>query len=86
MLQAFTKSVDIILEGLTDYALALRRCREYETICLGRGKEPIDFFYFNSCLISDIHIRFPFGEFTMEVLRILNVVPTQLHSNSWAAL
>ena len=69
-----------------DGLLSLRRCREYETICLGRGREPKDFFYFYSCLISDIHVRFPFDDFTMEVLRVLNVAPTQLHLNSWVAL
>jgi len=53
---------------------------------MGRGKERKDFFFFYSCLISDIHVRFPFDNFTMEVLRILNVAPMQLHPNSWASL
>jgi len=34
---------------------------------------------------SDLHITLPFDDFTMGVLRILNVAPTQLHPNSWAA-
>jgi len=38
MLQAFAKSVDIVLEGLSNGALALHWCREYETICLGKGR------------------------------------------------
>jgi len=76
MLQAFVESVDIVLEGVPNGALALRRCREFEIVCLGREREAKDFFYFYSCLISDIHVRFPFYEFTMEMLCILNVAPT----------
>jgi len=88
MLQTFAESVDILLEGVPDGgALSLRRCREYETVCLSRGKKSSkDFFYFYSYLISDIHVRFPFDEFTMEVLCVLNVAPTEFHSNSRAAL
>jgi len=56
-------------------AFALHRCREFETVWLGRGREAKFFFYFYSCLISDIHVHFPFDEFTMEVLRVLNVAP-----------
>jgi len=86
MLQDFVDSVDIVLEGVPNGVFALRRCREFETVCLGRGKERKDLFYFYSYLISDIHVRFPFDTFTMEVLRILNVAPSQLHPNSCASL
>jgi len=86
MLQDFVESVDVVLEGVPNGAFALRRCREFETVCLGRGRERKYFFYFYSCLISDIHVPFPFDTFTMEVLHILNVVPSQLHPNSWASL
>jgi len=65
-----------------DGILSLRRCREYEIVFLGRGRETKDFFYFYSCLILDIHV----DNFTMEVLRVLNVTPTQLHLNSCVAL
>jgi len=41
-------------------------------------------FFFYSCLIIDIHVRFPLNEFTTDVLRALNVMSTQLHPNSWA--
>jgi len=86
MLQNFVDSVDIVLEGVPNGSFALRRCREFETVCLGKGKERKDFFYFYSCLTSDIHVRFPFDNFTMEVLCILNVAPSQLHPNSWTSL
>jgi len=53
---------------------------------LVEGGNPKIFFYFYSCSIFDIHVRFPFDEFTMEVLHVLNIAPTQLHPNSWVAL
>ena len=46
MLQTFVDSVDILLEGTPDGILFLRRCREYKTVCLGKGSEPKDFFLF----------------------------------------
>jgi len=86
LLQDFVDSVDIMLEGVPSGVFALRRCREFETVYLGRGEGRKGFFYFYSCLFSDIHVRFPLGVFTMEVLLVLNVVPTQLHPNSWATI
>jgi len=38
LLQDFVNSVDIVLDGVPSGAFALRRCREFETVCLGRGK------------------------------------------------
>ena len=35
---------------------------------------------------DDLHIILPFDDFTMGVLQILKVAPTQLHPNSWATL
>ena len=38
------------------------------------------------CHFSQLHIKFPFDEFTMGVFWLLNVAPTQLHPNRWAYL
>jgi len=38
------------------------------------------------CHFSQLHVRLPLDDFTMGVLRALNVAPTQLHPNSWAYL
>ena len=38
LLQDFVDSVDIVLDGVPSGAFALRRCWEFETVCLGRGK------------------------------------------------
>ena len=42
------------------------------------------FFYMYMCHFSQLHLRLPLDDFTMGVLRELNVAPTQLHLNSWA--
>jgi len=44
------------------------------------------FFYMYMCHFSQLHVRLPFDDFTMGVLRALNVAPTQLHPNNWAYL
>ena len=38
------------------------------------------------CATCQLHIRLLFDEFTMGVLLLFNVAPTQLHPNSWAYL
>ena len=42
------------------------------------------FFYMYMCHFSQLHVRLPLDDFTMGVLRGLDVAPTQLHPNSWA--
>jgi len=37
-------------------------------------------------MFTDSNIRLPFDDFTVGVLRTLNVAPTQLHPNFWASL
>ena len=37
-------------------------------------------------LLTSLHVRLPFDEFIVRVLYILNVAPSQLHPNDWAAL
>ena len=57
-----------------------------ECVCHGREGATEEFFYMYMCHFSQLHIRLPFDEFTMGVLRLLNVAPTQLHPNNWAYL
>jgi len=35
------------------------------------------------CFFTNSYVHLPFDEFTMGVLRVLNVAPTQLYPNSW---
>jgi len=40
----------------------------------------------HACLFSNLHVSLPFDNFTVGVLRALNVDPTQLHPNTWASI
>jgi len=42
---------------------------------------PGDFFYMHSILLTHMHVLLPFYGFIVEVLRILNIAPTQFHPN-----
>ncbi|QCE10931.1 hypothetical protein DEO72_LG10g2164 [Vigna unguiculata] len=66
--------------------IAPERVTAVECACHGREGAAEEFFYMYMCHFSQLHIRLPFDEFTMGVLRLLNVAPTQLHPNSWAYL
>ena len=52
-------------------------------ICTDQGATE-KFFYMYMCHFSQLHVRLPLDDFTMGMLRALNVAPTQLHPNSWA--
>lgn len=67
-------------------ALAVDVCGVTDRVCHGRENASHDFFFVYSTFFSHLHITFPFDDFTMRVLQILNVAPTQLHPNSWAIL
>lgn len=60
--------------------------RENERVCHGKGTSADDFFFMYANLFAQLHVRVPFTDFQAEVLRELNVAPTQLHPNSWAAI
>lgn len=38
------------------------------------------------CVFWDLHLRIPFNYFTIDVLRILNVDPSQFYPNGWVAI
>ncbi|KAG2399404.1 hypothetical protein LR48_Vigan04g136600 [Vigna angularis] len=47
---------------------------------------PYDFFFMYVTFFTHLFIRVPFTKFQTAVLRLVNVAPTQLHPNSWAAV
>ena len=67
-------------------ALYVDICDMTDRVCHGRENAPHDFFFVYSTLFSHLHVSLPFDDFTVSILRILNVAPTQLHPNSWAIL
>jgi len=62
------------------------RVSAIEYVCHDQEGALEEFFYMYMCHFSQLHIRLPFDEFTMGLLRFLNVAPTQLHPNSWGYL
>ncbi|KAG2383986.1 uncharacterized protein HKW66_Vig0152510 [Vigna angularis] len=58
-------------------------CGENERVFYGKENSKDDFFYVYSYLFYDMYLRFPLNVFQMDVLKTLNVAPTQLHPNSW---
>ncbi|KOM57885.1 hypothetical protein LR48_Vigan11g091800 [Vigna angularis] len=61
--------------------ILLTVCRSNERACHGREGHNTDFFYVYSTLFRDLGVRLPFTDFQSNVLRDLNVAPTQLHPN-----
>ncbi|KOM37981.1 hypothetical protein LR48_Vigan03g136300 [Vigna angularis] len=63
--------------------IKLIACRDDERVCYGRENASDEFFYCYAALFYDLYLRLPFTGFQMDVLRTLNVAPSQLHPNSW---
>ncbi|KOM38015.1 hypothetical protein LR48_Vigan03g139700 [Vigna angularis] len=63
--------------------IKLIACRDDERVCYGRENASDEFFYCYVALFYDLYLRLPFTGFQMDVLRTLNVAPSQLHPNSW---
>jgi len=66
--------------------MRVERVSAVECVCHGREGATADFFYMYSCMFVKLHVRLLFDNFTIGVLRLLNVAPTQLHPNSWGSL
>jgi len=49
----------------SDGTVSLRRCSSSDVVCLGRDPAVGDCFLIYSCLITNIHVRFPLDEFSM---------------------
>lgn len=64
-------------------SLRLRICRQDKRFFHGEDMAGGNCFYIYLCLFYDLYVRLPFTGFQMDILRILNVAPSQLHPNSW---
>ncbi|QCE03770.1 hypothetical protein DEO72_LG8g1796 [Vigna unguiculata] len=72
--------------GVRKDIVALERVSVVDYVCHGKEGAAEKFFYMYMCHFSQLFVRLPFDDFTMRVLRLLNVTPTQLHPNNWAYL
>jgi len=82
--QSFVDSVDIFDPSLPNDIFGFRRSSLSDRVFHGQGSSPDPFFFMYAKVFRDSHLQLPFNEFSIEVLKALNVAPTQLHPNSWA--
>ena len=75
-----------ISKGVSGDIVSLERVSAIDRVCHGQEGATEKFFYMYMCHFSQLHVRLPLDDFTIGVLRALNVAPTQLHPNSWAYL
>lgn len=61
----------------------MNACGENESVFHGKENSAANFCYVYLCLPYDMYLRLPFSVFQMDVLKTLNVGPSQLHPNSW---
>ena len=62
----------------------LESCESGESVCMIRPKGvDSEWFYFYSGVIEEFSIQFPFSDFETDILRTINVAPSQLRPNSW---
>ncbi|RDY01581.1 hypothetical protein CR513_15073, partial [Mucuna pruriens] len=66
------------------WSVSVSPCQYGELICSGPAEGAKQFFYLYDTLHSKLGVKLPFTHFERAVLHALNVVPTQLHPNSWA--
>jgi len=86
LLKSWLNSIYLFERGFDPDTMRVERVSAVECVCHGREGATADFFYVYSCMFVKLHVRLPFDNFTMGVLRLLNVAPTQLHPNSWGSL
>ena len=76
----------VISKGVSCDIVSLERVNTIDRVCHGQEGAAKKFFYMYMCHFLQLHVRLSFDDFTMGVLRALNVAPTQLHPNNWAYL
>jgi len=86
LLNSWLNCTPIISKGVNGDIVSLERVSAIDRVCHGQEGATERFFYMYMCHFSQLHVRLPLDDFTMGVLRALNVAPTQLHPNSWAYL
>ncbi|RDX66367.1 hypothetical protein CR513_54871, partial [Mucuna pruriens] len=66
------------------WRVRLRHCQPDESVNNQASSEDNPFFYVYEPVFSKLGLKLPLTAFEQTILRALNVVPTQLHPNSWA--
>jgi len=84
LLNSWLNYTPVITKGVSGGIVSLERVSAINCVCHGQEGATKKFFYMYMCHFSQLHVRLPLDNFSMGVLRALDVAPTQLHPNSWA--
>jgi len=82
MVEAYAANVPMFTTGKMSIDMFTEHCSPIDNVFHVREGHGNNFFYIYPCMLTDSHVRFPFDEFTMGVLRTLNMAPMQLQPNS----
>jgi len=83
---ALCKKVEMIASTINEHIVSIKQAKSGDNVCHGWEGHSHDFFYMYSTLVTNLHVCLPFDDFTMGILRVLNVASSQLHPNSWASI
>ncbi|QCD79167.1 hypothetical protein DEO72_LG1g2806 [Vigna unguiculata] len=86
LLKSWLNCIHVFERGVWRDIVALERVSAIGCVCHGQEGASEKFFYMYMCHFLQLYVKLPFDDFTMGVLGLLNVAPTQLHPNSWAYL
>lgn len=79
----FWSGMKVSSSGDEDWVI-LEACSPSERVTtLVSSDHPSSHFFFYLYFIKDMKVLFPISHFSMEVLRVFNIVSSQLFSNNW---
>jgi len=76
LLKPWLNYVPILERNISHDIVALERVSVVNCVCHGQEEAAEGFFYMYMCHFSQLYVRLPFDDFTMGVLRLLNVALT----------
>ncbi|KEH16385.1 hypothetical protein MTR_0202s0040 [Medicago truncatula] len=80
----FFRSKIMVSSTMREEDIILTPCPPGEKVCTMRPKGVKEIFHMYGAVLEEFGVKIPFTLFEMDVLRLLNVAPTQIHPNSWA--
>jgi len=79
LLSSWLNCTLVISKGVSGDIVSLERFSVIDRVCHEQEGATEKFFYMYMCHFCQLHVRLPLDDFTMGVLRMLNVAPTYLH-------
>ena len=82
----FLNRVPVLKASAKESLLSFGPCSLDDRVYKVQSSTEPPFFFMYNCLFFYLHVSLPFDTFTVDVLRALNVAPSQLYSNTWASM